>query len=57
MQTFMGIGSVLAFTAAAFALHAMRSDIQLGIAATAFFSGLIMVGLAAVIGKLNRLLR
>lgn len=55
MPVFMGLGSVIAFCVAAFAVYSMKSDIQLGLAITAFFAGLILWGLAVVLGRLDGL--
>lgn len=55
MQALMGFGSVVAFCVAGYAVFAMRSDIQLGIAVTGFFAGLILWGLAVVCGRLDSL--
>ncbi len=51
MALIMGIGSALGFAVAVLALLAMRSDIQLGIAVVGFFSGLILWGQCAIIGR------
>lgn len=55
MPVFMGFGSFLGFAVAAYAAFAMKSDIQLGIAVTGFFAGLILWGAAVIIGRLDSL--
>jgi hypothetical protein len=55
MQAFMGIGSALGFIVAAYAVYVMKSDIQLGIAVTGFFAGMILWGLAVAVGHLSKM--
>lgn len=54
MRVLMVIGAVLAFLVAGAAAAAAKSDIQITIAVVGFFSGLIMIGLASVLGRLSR---
>lgn len=54
MRLVMFIGAVLAFMVAGAAAASIRSDIQIMIALVGLFSGLIMVGIASVLGRLNR---
>ena len=53
MQVLMGIGSVLGFGVAFLGIASMKSDIQLQIAVTGFFSALILLGLAVMFGRLR----
>lgn len=48
------IGAIVAFIAAAVGMMAYRSDIQLIFAAIGLFSGLILLSIFVVLGRLDR---
>lgn len=54
MRGLMVAGAAIAFLVAGAAAATVRSDIQITIALVGLFSGLIMVGIASVLGRLPR---
>lgn len=53
MRTFLTIAAVLAFAVGALGFWAYRSDIQLIIAFLGVFSGALLLGQAAILGRLQ----
>jgi hypothetical protein len=54
MRIVMFVGAALAFAVAGAAAAAIRSDIQIMIALLGVFAGIIMLGIAGVLGRLPR---
>lgn len=54
MRYVLAIGIILAFGTAVMGFATIRSDIQLTIALVGLFSGFILVGLYAVLGRLPK---
>jgi hypothetical protein len=54
MRAVMFVGAALAFMVAGAAAASIRSDIQIMISLAGLFSGLIMLGIASVLGRLPR---
>lgn len=54
MRILMVVSAAIAFLVAGAAAASVRSDIQITIALVGLFSGLILVGIASVLGRLPR---